>query len=206
MEFHLQLPLNDPTFILNKTTHESVMQHNTIHGRTNKNNDKNMDLSTTSSLPQQTLFPPIAKSTIESTLTPLPGDGPPLDSPLDDSSPSNHVALSLTNECHASIRAGSFDHPIPPTANFTSIQPNQPTYPQSPSFSNLRFDPTNYYFYSSWLAQVPPSFFNPSSTSIEHNDGGADCFISNTLSHFISFIQQPLSVIQLDGSTVRAKG
>jgi hypothetical protein len=44
------------------------------------------------------------------------------------------------------------------------------------------------------------------STSTEHNDGGANCFISNRLDHFVSFFKTPLKVQQLDGSSTPALG
>jgi len=42
--------------------------------------------------------------------------------------------------------------------------------------------------------------------SIGHNNGGANCFISNNINHFTSFIAKPLLVKQLNGSTVKAIG
>jgi hypothetical protein len=44
------------------------------------------------------------------------------------------------------------------------------------------------------------------STSIEHNDGGANCFISNNLDHFVNIFKTPLQVKQLDGSPTPAIG
>jgi hypothetical protein len=44
------------------------------------------------------------------------------------------------------------------------------------------------------------------STSLEHNDGGANCFISNRLDHFVNFSKTPLQVCRLDGSTTSALG
>jgi hypothetical protein len=43
-------------------------------------------------------------------------------------------------------------------------------------------------------------------TSKEHNDGGANCFISNDISHFTSYITKALHVKQLNGTTVKALG
>ena len=43
-------------------------------------------------------------------------------------------------------------------------------------------------------------------TSDEHNDGGANCFISNDLSHFTSYTPRPLQIKQLDGSKASALG
>ena len=48
--------------------------------------------------------------------------------------------------------------------------------------------------------------FQPITTSIEHNDGGANCFISNNINHFTNFIAKPILVKQLNGSTVKAIG
>jgi hypothetical protein len=48
--------------------------------------------------------------------------------------------------------------------------------------------------------------FDIVSTSIEHNDGGANCFISNSLDHFVSLFRTPLHIKQLDGSSTLALG
>jgi hypothetical protein len=40
----------------------------------------------------------------------------------------------------------------------------------------------------------------------EHNDGGANCFITNNLQHFTHYTPRPLRIKQLDGSTVSALG
>jgi hypothetical protein len=42
--------------------------------------------------------------------------------------------------------------------------------------------------------------------SIEHNDGGANCFITNNKSHFIFYTPQNLHIQQLDGSITSAQG
>jgi hypothetical protein len=49
-------------------------------------------------------------------------------------------------------------------------------------------------------------FFIPITTSIEHNDGGANCFIINNKRHFVNLISRPLQVQQLDGSIAVAEG
>jgi hypothetical protein len=51
-----------------------------------------------------------------------------------------------------------------------------------------------------------PSDFTPICSSVEHNDGGANCFISNNITHFVSYLPQKLSIRQLDGSTATASG
>jgi hypothetical protein len=43
-------------------------------------------------------------------------------------------------------------------------------------------------------------------TSKEHNGGGANCFITNDLGHFTSYISKPIHVKQLNGSTIKALG
>jgi len=53
---------------------------------------------------------------------------------------------------------------------------------------------------------APPSLFTVVKDSIEHNDGGANCFITNDMSHFTSFIPRNLQVRQLNGSTATAHG
>jgi hypothetical protein len=53
---------------------------------------------------------------------------------------------------------------------------------------------------------VPPSSFIPVTTSTEHNDGGANCFITNDISHFTSFIPKVLQVKQLNGGLTKALG
>jgi hypothetical protein len=53
---------------------------------------------------------------------------------------------------------------------------------------------------------APPSSFTISDISIEHNDGGANCFITNNKDHYINFISTPLHVKQLDGSIASALG
>jgi hypothetical protein len=53
---------------------------------------------------------------------------------------------------------------------------------------------------------VPPSSFIPIVTSTEHNDGGANCFIKNDISHFTSFIPKLLQVKQLNGGMTKALG
>jgi hypothetical protein len=53
---------------------------------------------------------------------------------------------------------------------------------------------------------VPSSLFTPITSSLEHNDGGANCFITNDISHFTSYLSKPLQVKQLNGSTVKALG
>jgi hypothetical protein len=52
----------------------------------------------------------------------------------------------------------------------------------------------------------PPSSFKVLCPSIEHNDGGANCFISNDQRHFVNFLPQTLHVKQLDGSIAKALG
>ncbi len=53
---------------------------------------------------------------------------------------------------------------------------------------------------------VTPSSFIPIVTSTEHNDGGANCFIKNDISHFTSFIPKLLQVKQLNGGMTKALG
>jgi hypothetical protein len=48
--------------------------------------------------------------------------------------------------------------------------------------------------------------FEIMSTSIEHNDGGANCYLSNRLDHFVSFFKTPLKVTQLECSSTSALG
>jgi len=51
---------------------------------------------------------------------------------------------------------------------------------------------------------VPSSQFTRICTSKEHNNGGANCFISNYLRHFTSFLPKPLQVKQLNGCMATA--
>jgi hypothetical protein len=51
---------------------------------------------------------------------------------------------------------------------------------------------------------VTPSSFIPIVTSTEHNDGGANCFITNDISHFPSFILKLLHIKQLNGGMTKA--
>jgi hypothetical protein len=53
---------------------------------------------------------------------------------------------------------------------------------------------------------VPPSSFHFVTYSIEHNDGGANCFITNDSSHFTSYHHHPVKVKLLNGSTAHAQG
>jgi len=53
---------------------------------------------------------------------------------------------------------------------------------------------------------APSSLFDFVTTSKEHNDGGANCFITNDINHFTSYLQNPIYVKQLNGSTVQALG
>jgi hypothetical protein len=41
---------------------------------------------------------------------------------------------------------------------------------------------------------------------MEHNDGGANCFITNNKDHFIQYTHRSLQVHQLDGSIAPAQG
>jgi hypothetical protein len=43
-------------------------------------------------------------------------------------------------------------------------------------------------------------------THIEHNDCGANCFITNSKEHFTQYTPRPLQVCQLDGSIATAEG
>jgi hypothetical protein len=43
-------------------------------------------------------------------------------------------------------------------------------------------------------------------TSQEHDDGGANCFISNDITHFTSYLAKPLLFKQLNHSSVKALG
>ncbi len=54
--------------------------------------------------------------------------------------------------------------------------------------------------------EVPSTSFIPITNSIEHNDGGANCFITKNKSHFVNFISRPLQVQQLNGSIATAEG
>ena len=69
------------------------------------------------------------------------------------------------------------------------------------AFGDLILDPSQFLSYQAWLATVPPSSFAYATTTIEHNNVGANCNISNDLSHFGSFKSSFLPVMQLDGST-----
>jgi hypothetical protein len=53
---------------------------------------------------------------------------------------------------------------------------------------------------------VPSPLFITFYTSREHNDGGANCFIANDLSHFTSFLPKKLQVKQLNGCMAQALG
>ncbi len=53
---------------------------------------------------------------------------------------------------------------------------------------------------------MPPSSFTTTASSVEHNDGGANCFITNNKEHFVNFISCPIKIQQLDGSIVSALG
>ncbi len=55
-------PLKDPTFIVHKKIRENVMQHNKLHGRINKNYNKDLDLPTANTAPTKATIPTIANS------------------------------------------------------------------------------------------------------------------------------------------------
>jgi hypothetical protein len=61
-------PLKDPTYIVNKTICENVMQHNNLFGKTNKNYNKNIDLPTTQPKPKKAIIPSQAHSTTTVTI------------------------------------------------------------------------------------------------------------------------------------------
>ena len=60
--------------------------------------------------------------------------------------------------------------------------------------------------YDSLLVATPSSTFDIVTVSTDYNDGGANCFIKNDLSHFTSYISKPIYVNQLNGSTIKALG
>ena len=53
---------------------------------------------------------------------------------------------------------------------------------------------------------VPSSLFITVTTSQEHNYGGANCFITNDITHFTRFLPKFLQVKQLNGCMVKALG
>ena len=96
-----------------------------------------------------------------------------------------------------------FEVPISSMANrCTTPAPSQ--VPEDFALDELLVDPLHYLHYISWLSSAPPSSFELNSTSDEHNDGGANCFISNNILHFTNYVTSPLQVKQLNGSTITA--
>jgi hypothetical protein len=89
-------PFKDPTYILDKSTQERIMQHNSLYGKANKNYNKDMDLPKTSTTPPQATIPTTAKSTIT-----------PMSAPLSD----------ITSTHQDSSPPHLFDHTDPPLPN-----------------------------------------------------------------------------------------
>jgi len=101
------------------------------------------------------------------------------------------------------IETEYFDIPlVSATANAASTTMDTP-YADIESDAVIT-DHLQYLSYESWLAMVPSSKFITVCTSREHNDGGANCFISNNIHHFATYTPSLCAIIQLDGSTTSA--
>lgn len=98
--------------------------------------------------------------------------------------------------------------PQPIAHNCSTTAPNQepPTTDLFHDTSDLFFDSNHYLQFTSWLTVKPPSSFLHIDSSIEHNDGGANCFISSKREHFTTYIPPQQSITQLDGSTALGFG
>ncbi len=119
-------PLKDPTYIVNKTICENVMQHNNLFGKTNKNYNKNIDLPTTQPKPKKSYYPVSSSfhyycyywTTPQSDVHDFDPYAPPV-TPLKDLFSHYNVSPLLSDQSSNDdiIYTSSFEVPILPSAN-----------------------------------------------------------------------------------------
>jgi hypothetical protein len=172
-------PFKDPTFTQNKLIWENVMQHNSLHGRINKKYSKDTDTSIPSLHPSLKHPPKTTKVADlqlpaldhHSTDTPSPEPIPeyPYHPIPDDSNQHDDSFLDPQN----------FEVPSLTAHRGTTTYYPPSTDDDDHDHSGLPFDPLQYLRYSSCLSTASPSLYTTIDVSIEHNDGGANCFITN---------------------------
>jgi hypothetical protein len=150
-------PLKDPTYIDNKTIRENVMQHNNLFGKINKNYNKNIDLPTPHPKPSKAIIPSQAHSATiitpdqsqDSVINNFDPYAPPV-TPLEDPFCNYQVSPLLPDQPSTDdiIQTSSFEVPIPPSANLCTTHNSNPC-PDSSTFVDLIFNPTDYLHFSS---------------------------------------------------------
>lgn len=186
-------PLKDPTFILHEGIHENALQHNSLHGKLNKNYKKK-DLPSNNNNALPAIIPAAHNALLHDNPCNHPsftlGSSDQLSPPLD-------TVLHLPTGIEESISYSN------ETVIDTTTLPYHPFLPsfislyllfqillhllwtnQSPSNQDLIFDPTDFLHVNSWLVQAPSSNYHILGTSIEHDDGGVNCRITNNFTHF----------------------
>ncbi len=142
-------PFKDPTFIQNKLIRENIMQHNSLHGRHNKNYSKDMDVP--SHPPRHSSDLPMKTARLVNQHIPTLDHTPNIEHATD-TDPSNNYYHDIPTEPSPSddsiINTTQFDIPRP-TANHGTTTYNPISSDDDHDHSDLPFDPLQYLQYSS---------------------------------------------------------
>ncbi len=155
-------PLKDPTFIIHKGIHENVMQHNSLHGKTNKQYNKNMDLPNNSNKPLPANLPTARQASLDDDHPYQPnitfGSSDHPSNLLPPYSTAHHDIEEPPSSSTPTtvIDTTTFAVPPIPTVNTTTVPP-LPTSTESytdhsnstHTYQDLIFDPTDYLHFNS---------------------------------------------------------